>query len=214
MYTNADKRTNSLNGGVHYPVDCIHVLRSRPFTFGARSCNKWTAGRVILCGDAAHVLPPCMYLTSTNMRCTDETSWWAGYCIRVQRRVRHCMETCSCLPSWFQRKLRGSFQWLVSRTQTAAGSVTCDYNRQWESHNCSKPGENLSKRLDPLAHATCSQSEAQARIGSSCERYGTVQILLWYGISTRLCRWILSATSLLSLSLSPYERRHPSCTVH
>ncbi|KAJ5779825.1 monooxygenase [Penicillium paradoxum] len=41
-----------------YPEDCIEVLRSRPFQFSARSCNKWALGRVILCGDAAHVFPP------------------------------------------------------------------------------------------------------------------------------------------------------------
>ncbi|OKL61492.1 hypothetical protein UA08_03338 [Talaromyces atroroseus] len=43
---------------VQYPEDCINVLRSRPFMFSARSCNKWSEGRVILCGDAAHVFPP------------------------------------------------------------------------------------------------------------------------------------------------------------
>ncbi|KAL3447442.1 hypothetical protein BJX65DRAFT_97666 [Aspergillus insuetus] len=43
---------------VQYPEDCIRVLRSRPFRFSARSCNKWSHGRVILCGDSAHVFPP------------------------------------------------------------------------------------------------------------------------------------------------------------
>ncbi|KAH0592480.1 hypothetical protein MHUMG1_09751 [Metarhizium humberi] len=43
---------------VQYPADCIQVLRSRPFHFSARSCNKWSMGRVVLCGDAAHVFPP------------------------------------------------------------------------------------------------------------------------------------------------------------
>ncbi|CAH0051114.1 unnamed protein product [Clonostachys solani] len=43
---------------VHYPDDCIEVLRSRPFNFSARSCNRWSQDRVILCGDAAHVFPP------------------------------------------------------------------------------------------------------------------------------------------------------------
>ncbi|KAJ5083001.1 monooxygenase [Penicillium argentinense] len=43
---------------VEYPEDCIEVLRSRPFRFSARSCNRWALGRVILCGDAAHVFPP------------------------------------------------------------------------------------------------------------------------------------------------------------
>lgn len=43
---------------VRFPGDCIKTLRSRPFSFVARSCNKWALGRVILAGDAAHVFPP------------------------------------------------------------------------------------------------------------------------------------------------------------
>ncbi|KAF7563742.1 hypothetical protein G7046_g421 [Stylonectria norvegica] len=43
---------------VAYPWECIEVLRCRPFRFSARSCNKWSLGRVVLCGDAAHVFPP------------------------------------------------------------------------------------------------------------------------------------------------------------
>ncbi|OAQ82124.1 monooxygenase [Purpureocillium lilacinum] len=43
---------------IMFPLDCIDVLRCRPFRFAARSCNKWSLGRVILCGDAAHVFPP------------------------------------------------------------------------------------------------------------------------------------------------------------
>ncbi|KAL4941279.1 hypothetical protein BDV06DRAFT_229833 [Aspergillus oleicola] len=47
-----------LSQDVQFPEDCIRVLRVRPFHFAARSCNRWTHGRVILCGDAAHVFPP------------------------------------------------------------------------------------------------------------------------------------------------------------
>ncbi|ETN41349.1 uncharacterized protein HMPREF1541_03284 [Cyphellophora europaea CBS 101466] len=47
-----------LRQDVRFPKDCIEVLRSRPFSFQARSCNRWAAGRVILAGDAAHVFPP------------------------------------------------------------------------------------------------------------------------------------------------------------
>ncbi|OAQ99505.1 hypothetical protein LLEC1_01697 [Akanthomyces lecanii] len=43
---------------IMYPLDCIEVLRCRPFRFSARSCNEWAHGRVVLCGDAAHVFPP------------------------------------------------------------------------------------------------------------------------------------------------------------
>lgn len=48
----------SLSEEVRYPEDCIEVLRCRPFTFVAKSCNKWAVDRVLLCGDAAHVFPP------------------------------------------------------------------------------------------------------------------------------------------------------------
>ena len=47
-----------LSQPVQFPEDCIEVLRSRPFSFQARSCNRWALGRVILAGDAAHVFPP------------------------------------------------------------------------------------------------------------------------------------------------------------
>lgn len=43
---------------ISFPQDCVESLRCRPFTFSARSCNKWALDRVILCGDAAHVFPP------------------------------------------------------------------------------------------------------------------------------------------------------------
>lgn len=36
--------------------------------FSARSCNKWSKDRVILCGDAAHVFPPCSY-TQKSILC-------------------------------------------------------------------------------------------------------------------------------------------------
>lgn len=43
---------------VRFPDNCITTLRSRPFSFSARSCNKWALGRVAIAGDAAHVFPP------------------------------------------------------------------------------------------------------------------------------------------------------------
>lgn len=59
-----------LSQDVRFPEDCIHILRSRPFRFAARSCNEWFRDRVALCGDAAHVFPPCTlpYLPHTSIR--------------------------------------------------------------------------------------------------------------------------------------------------
>ncbi|KAH6667368.1 hypothetical protein B0J14DRAFT_177283 [Halenospora varia] len=57
-YLTLRKGQFSLSKDLAFPEDCIEVIRSRPFTFSARSCNKWSLGRVLLCGDAAHVFPP------------------------------------------------------------------------------------------------------------------------------------------------------------
>ncbi|KAL3455996.1 hypothetical protein BJX64DRAFT_297100 [Aspergillus heterothallicus] len=57
-YITHDGKRYGLAHDVQYPEDCIRVLRSRPFRFAARVCNRWSDGRVILCGDAAHVFPP------------------------------------------------------------------------------------------------------------------------------------------------------------
>lgn len=51
-------RRYGLASPVKFPTDCITTLRSRPFTFVARSCNRWADGRVVIAGDAAHVFPP------------------------------------------------------------------------------------------------------------------------------------------------------------
>lgn len=58
-----------LEQDIQYPEDCIEVLRPRPFLFSARSCDRWSQGRVILCGDSAHVFPPCLSsLLSGNVK--------------------------------------------------------------------------------------------------------------------------------------------------
>lgn len=47
-----------LRQDVTFPEDCMEVLRSRPFSLQAHSCNRWAEGRVVSAGDAAHVFPP------------------------------------------------------------------------------------------------------------------------------------------------------------
>jgi hypothetical protein len=47
------------DSNIAFPSDCIEVIRSRPFAFSARRCNKFSVDRVLLAGDAAHVFPPC-----------------------------------------------------------------------------------------------------------------------------------------------------------
>ena len=57
-YLKHDGSRYGVGGTVSYPTDCIITLRSRPFSFSARSCNKWSVGRVALVGDSAHQFPP------------------------------------------------------------------------------------------------------------------------------------------------------------
>ncbi|KLO91803.1 monooxygenase [Fusarium fujikuroi] len=51
-------RSHKFGGPVHYPRDCIKILRCRPFHFVHKVVNHWFSGRTILIGDAAHVFPP------------------------------------------------------------------------------------------------------------------------------------------------------------
>ncbi|KAI1767047.1 monooxygenase-like protein [Hypoxylon sp. FL1150] len=54
-----DKLNRPFPGGeVTYPLDCIHILRCRPYRFTHKVVNKWFDDRIILIGDAAHVFPP------------------------------------------------------------------------------------------------------------------------------------------------------------
>jgi 2-polyprenyl-6-methoxyphenol hydroxylase-like FAD-dependent oxidoreductase len=48
----------SITEPVHFPRNCIEVIRCRPFRFAAKVANKWYHGRTIVIGDAAHVFPP------------------------------------------------------------------------------------------------------------------------------------------------------------
>ena len=76
-----------LDHSVQYPEDCIQTLRSRPFSFVARSCNKWALGRVILAGDAAHVFPPF----GESGICRD------SILLTCDRRARDCLWVSRCL---------------------------------------------------------------------------------------------------------------------
>ncbi|KAI1064326.1 hypothetical protein LB506_008016 [Fusarium annulatum] len=51
-------RNHKFGRPVHYPRDCIEILRCRPFHFVHKVVNHWFSGRTILIGDAAHVFPP------------------------------------------------------------------------------------------------------------------------------------------------------------
>lgn len=45
-------------------MDC---RQAGPYTYAARTCNKWALNRVMLIGDAAHVFPPCEYIDPISL---------------------------------------------------------------------------------------------------------------------------------------------------
>lgn len=51
-------RSRDFGGRVQYPLDCIKILRCRPFKFVHKCVNRWFDKRTMLIGDAAHVFPP------------------------------------------------------------------------------------------------------------------------------------------------------------
>lgn len=105
--------TRASDLSVQFPSDCINVLRSRPFAFSARRCNKFSVDRVLLAGDAAHVFPPCKhplnpFLKQNLMR----SSWWPRNCIWVPRRCWTGLAPRNC-NQIEHNQLPGPVFWLV-----------------------------------------------------------------------------------------------------
>ena len=111
------------DSSIQFPVDCIKVLRSRPFAFSARRCNKFSVDRVLLAGDAAHVFPPCKCQPDCTPRLLTRDSWRTGDCFRVQRCFWPCLAPGTCHPREHE-ELRPPFLRLVRRTKTAAPTLT------------------------------------------------------------------------------------------
>lgn len=42
----------------HVDPDSVEILRHAIYTHGAKQAERWRAGRALLCGDAAHLMPP------------------------------------------------------------------------------------------------------------------------------------------------------------
>ncbi|KAH8700990.1 putative monooxygenase [Talaromyces proteolyticus] len=53
-----DSSGRQFGSEITYPIDCIEVLRCRPFRFTHKVVNKWFDNHTVLIGDAAHVFPP------------------------------------------------------------------------------------------------------------------------------------------------------------
>lgn len=89
-----------LSQDVTFPKDCIEVLRSRPFSFQARSCNRWANGRVILAGDAAHVFPP---FGGQGIASGFRDAWGLAWRLTILHRVPQANHV-EVIKAWYQER--------------------------------------------------------------------------------------------------------------
>ncbi|OJJ54673.1 hypothetical protein ASPSYDRAFT_185556 [Aspergillus sydowii CBS 593.65] len=102
-----------LSHEIQFPEDCIHVIRSRPFRFSARSCNVWAKDRVILCGDAAHVFPPFGGQgIASGFRDAASLAWRLALLCRYHSPESGSYKT--VLESWYQERKQQLDQSLAS----------------------------------------------------------------------------------------------------
>ncbi|KAH6690747.1 monooxygenase [Leptodontidium sp. MPI-SDFR-AT-0119] len=109
---------------ISFPHDCIEVLRSRPFGFSARSCNKWAVGRVILAGDSAHVFPPFGGQgISSGFRDSSGLAWRLAVAIRENTKNHEQL-----LSGWYRERQQ---QLKVSLAKTIENGKLCTQGNTW-----------------------------------------------------------------------------------
>ena len=117
---------------IQYPSDCIKTLRSRPFGFSARSCNKWALGRVILAGDAAHVFPPFGGQgIASGFRDASSLAWR----LAVLSRNSLCVDHDRVLGAWYAERKQQLERSLAATIQNGAYVTESDpwkaFVRDW-----------------------------------------------------------------------------------
>ncbi|KAG4441837.1 hypothetical protein IFR05_002701 [Cadophora sp. M221] len=109
---------------IPFPHDCIEVLRSRPFGFSARSCNKWAVGRVILAGDSAHVFPPFGGQgISSGFRDSSGLAWRLAVAIREKTKNHEQL-----LAGWYRERQQ---QLKISLAKTIKNGELCTQGDTW-----------------------------------------------------------------------------------
>ncbi|KAE9376323.1 FAD/NAD(P)-binding domain-containing protein [Stipitochalara longipes BDJ] len=110
---------------VQFPSDCINVLRSRPFAFSARRCNKFAVGRVLLAGDAAHVFPPFGGQgIASGFRDASGLAWRLA--IAIRENTKHYDHLFS---GWFEERKQ---QLQVSLAKTIGNGKLCTEGNTWK----------------------------------------------------------------------------------
>ncbi|KAH7416689.1 monooxygenase [Cadophora sp. MPI-SDFR-AT-0126] len=108
-----------------FPYDCIETLRSRPFAFSARSCNKWAVGRVILAGDSAHVFPPFGGQgISSGFRDSSGLAWRLALAIRENTKNHEQL-----LSGWYRERQQ---QLKISLAKTIYNGKLCTEGNTWK----------------------------------------------------------------------------------
>ncbi|KAE8372286.1 hypothetical protein BDV26DRAFT_274427 [Aspergillus bertholletiae] len=110
---------------VQFPDDCINIIRARPFTFSARSCNVWAKDRVILCGDAAHVFPPFGGQgIASGFRDAVSLAWRLALLCRQQQPTPNLHK--QVLRAWYQERKQQLEMSLATTLQN--GKFVCEAN--------------------------------------------------------------------------------------
>lgn len=146
-----------LSQDVRFPEDCIHVLRSRPFRFAARSCNEWFHGRVVLCGDAAHVFPPCIPHLSIYPILSKLISIYNSrrprHSLRLPRRHLPILASSPPHPHLIPHLSSQSPKSptiMDPRAQATTNPLPLRHNFQRQLRNRTQPAQDLPSRLVPL----------------------------------------------------------------
>ncbi|CAL3970626.1 hypothetical protein PZA11_007095 [Diplocarpon coronariae] len=107
-----------------FPSDCLEIIRSRPFVFSARSCNRWAVGRVMLAGDSAHVFPPFGGQgISSGFRDSSGLAWRLAIAIR-EDSSNHA----HLLAGWYRERQQ---QLRISLAKTVTNGSLCTQGNTW-----------------------------------------------------------------------------------
>jgi FAD binding domain len=170
----------SLKAPVQYPSDCIKILRSRPCTFSAQSCNKWALDRVILVGDAAHVFPPFGGQGITpGFRDASVLAW---------RLTLHCRNNDDLGKATVNHR-RVFETW---RAETAAGTLTgCD-SRERRVCDRKEPFQGHDQRLESVGTTFVAELEEVVRERGTTGWHGEVRLQTGDGLYAGIVWWVSS----------------------
>jgi 2-polyprenyl-6-methoxyphenol hydroxylase-like FAD-dependent oxidoreductase len=116
----ADLDGRKFGTDVRFPLDCIEVLRCRPFRFAHKVVNRWYHNRTILIGDAAHVFPPFGGQgIACGIRDAHGLAWRLAVLLRMESSAGNLAE--DLLNRWSQERRQSVYD--SSKLTTMSGAL-------------------------------------------------------------------------------------------